>query len=179
MRARTLFARLGGIPRLHDRAFLARQFDDFYHYLPVLLNSNDKMTMAASVEARVPFLESELIDFGLHLAPEFKYRHGKTKRVVKESARGLLPPGIIDAPKLGFTLPEGMMRGYEGLLRGGMVPELFKWGQRESERLHEVVRLHWGQLGRRLLTLELWAQLHLNGRTPEEMAERLRAVRRI
>jgi len=175
-RARDLFARLERIPRLDQRGFLAKQFDDFYHHLRVLLSSNDKMTMAASVEARVPFLENEIIDFGLHLAPGSRYGRGRTKRVVKALAEEHLPREIVHARKVGFAVPDQMMRGYEGLLRGGLVEQLFKWGARERDRMDEVMRRHF-MLGRRMVALELWAQLHLEGKTPEQMADRLRAAR--
>ena len=175
-RARALFAQLERIPRSDERAFLAREFDDFYHHLRVLLAANDKMTMAASIEARVPFIENALIDFGLHLAPASKYGNGQSKRVVKAAAEGLLPPNIIHAPKVGFAVPDALMMGYEPLLRGGIVPELFKWGERETERIHEVMRAN-AMLGRKMVAMELWAQLYLNGKTPEELTERLRAVR--
>ncbi len=176
-RARSLFARLEAIPRIDERAFLAREFDDFYHHLRVLLTANDKMTMAASIEARVPFLETELIDYGLHLAPASKYGNRQGKRVVKAAAEGLLPHSIIHASKVGFAVPDAFIAGYEPLLRGGIVPELFKWGGREIERMHAVMRAT-PMLGRKMVGIELWAQLYLLGKTPEEMTERLRAVPR-
>lgn len=176
-RARDLFARLERIPRIDERAFLAREFDDFYHHLRVLLAANDKMTMAASIEARVPFLENTLIDFGLHLAPASKYGHRQGKRVVKAAAEGLLPRNIIHAKKIGFAVPGAFLTGYEPLLHGGIVPELFKWRQREVERMHQVMRAN-PMLGRQMVSMELWAQLYLNGKTPAELTERLRAVRR-
>ncbi|MGH7523172.1 MAG: asparagine synthase (glutamine-hydrolyzing) [Gemmatimonadales bacterium] len=175
-RARSLFARLQAIPRLDERALLAREFDDFYHHLRVLLNANDKMTMAASIEARVPFIENEIIDFGLHLSPGAKYDRRQRKRIVKSAAAGLLPDAIIHAPKVGFAIPDRFMTGYEGLLHGGMVPELFKWHPRETARMHEVMRRH-PMVGRKVVGMELWAQLYFNGATPGSLAERLRAVR--
>jgi asparagine synthase (glutamine-hydrolysing) len=175
-RARSLFAKLERIPRIGERAFLSRQFDDFYHQLRVLLSSNDKMTMAASIEARVPFIENALIDFGLHLAPASKYGNGQSKRVVKAAAEGLLPRNIIHGEKVGFAVPRGFMAGYEGLLDGGIMPELFKWSKLEVERMHRVMRAT-PMLGRQMVSLELWAQLYLNGRTPEELTERLKTVR--
>lgn len=175
-RARSLFRRLAAIPRIDERAFLAREFDDVYHHLRVLLNANDKMTMAASVEARVPFLETGIIDFGLHLAPSAKYHRRQVKRVVKAVATGLLPENIVHAKKIGFPMPNRFMTGYEGLLRGGIVPELFKWRARETERLHEVMRSK-PLLGRKMVGMELWAQLYFNGATPDELGERLRAAR--
>jgi asparagine synthase (glutamine-hydrolysing) len=175
-RARSLFAQLERIPRIDERAFLAREFDDFYHHLRVLLRANDKMAMAASIEARVPFIENALIDFGLHLAPASKYGNRQSKRVVKAAAEGLLPRNIIHAQKVGFAVPDAFMAGYEPLLLGGIVPELFKWGEHEVARMHQVMRAD-PMLGRHMVSVELWAQLYLNGRTPEELTERLKAVR--
>jgi asparagine synthase (glutamine-hydrolysing) len=177
-RARSLFARLAPIDRIGERALLARSFYDFYLHLRTLLLANDKMSMAASVEARVPFLASEMIDFGLHLAPASKYGRGQTKRVVKAAARGILPEETVFARKVGFDFPDSFMRGYQDLLKGGLLADLFKWGERETIRMNEVMRRNWGLLARRVLSMELWAQLYLNGRTPEQMAERLRAIRR-
>jgi asparagine synthase (glutamine-hydrolysing) len=175
--ARSLFARLAPIRRQDERAFLARTFYDFHCHLQVLLTAHDTMTMAASIEARVPFLETAMIDFALHLAPAAKLGRGRSKRVVKAAARGLLPESIVHARKVGFAVPQGLMRGYWGFLRGGILPELLKWGARETERLHEVIRTQWGLFGQCVVSMELWAQLHLNRQSPQQMADRLRAVR--
>lgn len=175
-RARELFEKLRPIRDPSERAFLARGFDDLYHHLRVLLGANDAMSMATSVEMRVPFLENDLIDFGLHLAPRSKLQQRQGKRVVKAAAEGLLPSDIIHAEKIGFSWPQRFTTGYGGLLDGGIVPELFKWATPEMARMHDVMSTH--QLtGQKLVSLELWAQLNFNGKTPEQMEERLRAVR--
>ena len=175
-RARSLFAQLERIPRIDERAFLAREFDDFYHHLRILLTANDKMTMGASVEARVPFLENTLIDTGLHLAPASKYGNRQSKRVVKAAATGLLPDNIVHARKVGFFAPAQFRRGFEALLKGGIVADLFKWGANEMESIHAAMRAH-ASTGSQMVSIELWAQLYLNGKTPEQLTERLRAVR--
>lgn len=177
-RARSLFARLERIPRLHERALLARGFDDLYHHLRVLLCANDKMTMAASIEARVPFLGNAMIDFGLHLAPSSKFGRGRGKRVVKAAAEGLLPPSIVHAPKVGFAIPGAFLDGYESLLRGGIVAQLFKWDSGTIGPLGELMRER-PSLGRRVVSLELWARIHLAGTSPEDAAEMLRGSRRV
>ena len=140
------------------------------------MNRRRQQPVAASVEARVPFLETDLIDFGLHLAPAAKYHRRQVKRVVKAAAAGLLPENIIHAKKIGFPMPSRFMTGYAGLLDGGIVPDLFKWRARETDRLHEVMRAN-PVLGRQVVGMELWAQLYFNGATPDELGERLRAVR--
>jgi asparagine synthase (glutamine-hydrolysing) len=175
-RARSLFARFDRISDLGERAMLARQFDDIYHHLRVVLASNDRMTMAASIEARVPFLETDLIDFGLHLAPRAKYGRRQPKRVVKALAETLLPKDIVHARKVGFAVPGRFLDGYEEIVRDGFVPEWFKWGARETPRMFELMRAE-PLLGRKVIGVELWAQMYFNGRSPAEMAERLRGAR--
>jgi len=56
---------------------------------------------------RCPFLDIEVVDFSRRLPMDFKLRKGKTKYLLKEAARGLLPSSIIDRPKKGFGAPVG------------------------------------------------------------------------
>jgi asparagine synthase (glutamine-hydrolysing) len=177
-KARALFEMLRPIPSAWERGFAARALDDFYHHLRVLLASNDKMTMATSVEMRVPFLESALIDFGLHLAPRSKVHRGSRKRVVKAVADDLLPAEIVHARKIGFGMPQRFTRGYTRLLDGGIVPELFKWDRAGMARMHEIMREH-HMIGQKVVSMELWAQQHFGGRSAAQMEERLRGVREI
>src|SRR5438552_18283449 len=72
----------------------------------LLLMRVDKMTMATSVEARVPFLDHELVEFALALPPELKVRDGVGKYLLKRAvSRSLLPDGIVYRPKQGFGAP--------------------------------------------------------------------------
>jgi asparagine synthase (glutamine-hydrolysing) len=175
-RARTLFERFAAVPRLGDRAFLARACDDLYHHLRVLLQTNDKVMMAASIEARVPFLENAVLDLGLHLPPDAKRGGGQSKRTLKAAAAGLLPPDIIHARKIGFAIPNRFQAGYTPILPGGIVADLFKWGAREqAHREGQLVARPF--VGEKLVRLELWAQTHLNGASPESLAERMHALR--
>lgn len=79
---------------------------ELMHRLPeLLLTRVDKMTMISSVEARVPFLDHELVEYALTIPAHFKYRRGTTKYILKQVARGILPDQIIDRPKMGFAAP--------------------------------------------------------------------------
>ncbi len=69
------------------------------------LNYTDKMGMAVGVEARVPFLDSELVDFSLTIPPELKMKNGETKYILKKVAERYLPKEIIYRPKTGFGAP--------------------------------------------------------------------------
>ena len=86
------------------RPFLDRiTYLELKHRLPeLLLMRVDKMTMATSVEARVPYLDHELVEFAMAVPPSMKYRRGRTKHILKEAARGIVPDDIIDRPKTGF-----------------------------------------------------------------------------
>jgi len=64
----------------------------------------DNMTMAWGLEARVPFLDHELVELAAACPPELKLAHGG-KGVLKEAARGVVPDGIIDRPKGYFPVP--------------------------------------------------------------------------
>jgi asparagine synthase (glutamine-hydrolysing) len=71
----------------------------------LLLMRVDKMTMATSVEARVPFLDRELVEFALALPPEMKVRDGTGKWLLKRAVSELLPSDIVYRPKQGFGAP--------------------------------------------------------------------------
>jgi len=72
----------------------------------LLLMRVDKMTMATSVEARVPFLDHDLVEFAMALPPEMKVRGGVGKYLLKRAvSRSLLPEHIVYRPKQGFGAP--------------------------------------------------------------------------
>jgi asparagine synthase (glutamine-hydrolysing) len=72
----------------------------------LLLMRVDKMTMATSVESRVPFLDHELVEFALALPPEMKVRDGVGKYLLKKAVAGsILPEHIVYRPKQGFGAP--------------------------------------------------------------------------
>lgn len=70
----------------------------------VLLRDTDQMSMAHALEVRVPFLDHELVELVLGLPDAIKYPHSP-KQLLVESLGNLLPPEIVNRPKMGFTLP--------------------------------------------------------------------------
>jgi asparagine synthase (glutamine-hydrolysing) len=69
------------------------------------LNYTDKMGMAVGVEARVPFLDTELVDFSLTIPHALKMKNGEAKYILKKVAERYLPKEIIYRPKTGFGAP--------------------------------------------------------------------------
>ncbi|HYG81186.1 MAG TPA: asparagine synthase (glutamine-hydrolyzing), partial [Pyrinomonadaceae bacterium] len=75
-------------------------------YLPGdILTKVDRMTMAASLEARAPLLDHKLIEFVTRIPARLKMRGGETKRVLKRAVEDFVPPEILERPKQGFGVP--------------------------------------------------------------------------
>jgi len=115
-RDRLLFPTLGDDPYAHVPALLDRdllrenpleailRFDQAT-YLEELLAKQDHMSMAASLESRVPFLDETLVAWASTLDPSAKLRGRVGKSVVRSAAARRLPESIVRAKKRGFTLP--------------------------------------------------------------------------
>jgi asparagine synthase (glutamine-hydrolysing) len=80
-------------------------YADMKTYLVELLMKQDQMSMAASIESRVPFLDHKLVEFAATLPDSWKLSGLTTKRVLRHSMRGLLPKAILNRPKMGFPVP--------------------------------------------------------------------------
>ena len=74
-------------------------------YLVSILNRQDKMSMAASIEARVPFLDYRIVEFANGLRWRYKTSRSNTKEIVKRIALRYLPDEIVNRRKSGFGVP--------------------------------------------------------------------------
>lgn len=113
-----LRARLAGIDpyaahhaaleRTNARSLLNRLlYADSKTYLHELLMKQDQMSMAASIESRVPFLDHPLVEFAAALPLRMKLRGVTTKYILREAMRSLLPAEILSRRKMGFPVPVG------------------------------------------------------------------------
>jgi asparagine synthase (glutamine-hydrolysing) len=75
-------------------------------FLHGLLVVEDKLSMAHSLEARVPFLDNELVDFALRIPGTIKNGSSEGKRLLRDAARGLLPDALVEKRKQGFSPPD-------------------------------------------------------------------------
>lgn len=100
-RFRPLFAASGDADPLH-----AALYADFKVFLHGLLLVDDKLSMAHSLEARVPFLDNDLVDLVRRIPARHKLNAGRSKIVLKEALHGLLPDHILERRKQGFTPPD-------------------------------------------------------------------------
>ncbi|KKQ49043.1 MAG: asparagine synthase [candidate division TM6 bacterium GW2011_GWF2_38_10] len=95
----------------------------------LLLMRADKMSMAASIEAREPFLDHKLVEFMFHVPAKLRYKHGTTKYLLKQVCHGLLPREIIYRRKVGFGAPTSAW--FE---RGSFFPAYFNGVQQAHEQ---------------------------------------------
>src|SRR6185369_3826958 len=87
-----------------------------------LLERADRMTMAASIEARVPFLDHELAAFVSSLPDRFRIRGRCTKWILRAAAAHLLPERILKRPKVGFRVP--VNKWFRGPMRDFLMSHL-------------------------------------------------------
>ena len=80
-------------------------YTDIKTYLVELLMKQDQMSMSASIESRVPFLDHELVEFAARLPERMKLSGFRTKRVLRAAMHGLVPASIVTRPKMGFPVP--------------------------------------------------------------------------
>ncbi|WP_204498312.1 asparagine synthase (glutamine-hydrolyzing) [Aquibacillus albus] len=106
------------------------QYVDIHTWLrgDILLKA-DKMTMAHSLELRVPFLDKDVFQVASEIPVRFKIANGTTKSILREAARGIVPDHVLDRKKLGFPVP----------IRFWLKNELYDWAKtliKESETDH-------------------------------------------
>ncbi|MBV8308100.1 MAG: asparagine synthetase B, partial [Gammaproteobacteria bacterium] len=180
-----LRARLRGIdPYAAYHAALARVpgkplvsqllYADVKTYLHELLMKQDQMSMAASIESRVPFLDHPLTEWVAALPQAMKLRGTTTKWILRQAMQGRLPAPILTRRKMGFPVPVGAW------LRGAWRPLLGEYvtGGRARERglfdagtVERIVAEHLQGINHAerlwaLLTFEIWARVFLDGETP-------------
>ena len=79
-----------------------------------LLLKADRMSMATSIELRVPFLDHRLAEFAATVPPHLKLKGKETKYILKKALSDVLPPEILYRKKMGFPAPIGIMFRNEG-----------------------------------------------------------------
>ena len=168
----------GAYERADSDATLNRMlYADVKTYLHELLMKQDQMSMAASVESRVPFLDHKLVEFTARLPLSLKLRRGwTTKYVLRRVMKGVLPEAILTRKKMGFPVPVGAwfrgpyrqvvdeyVLGERASARGLFEPEFVRrivarhqQGENHSERL-------WA-----LVNFEMWMRRFIDGETPAE-----------
>ncbi len=165
-------------PREHqlDRIFLA---DIGTQLTDDLLLLSDKMSMAHSLEARVPLLDERLVDLAATVPASLRVRGRHTRYLLKRAMRGVIPDVTLDRRKRGFGPPMGgwLKRELEPVVGKLLAPAVVE--RRGLLRAAAVTRLvdehranradHTDQLFG-LITLELWCRLFMDRQQPDDLA---------
>ncbi len=145
---------------------------DLRHYLPLdILTKVDRMSMAHSLEARVPLLDHPFVEFAARIPAEMKFKDGKTKHIFVRAMRGLLPDEVLDRPKQGFAVPLGSwLRGrLDSVIHETLLSDRCRRrGLLNPRAVAALVDLH--RAGRpldmhlwTLISLELWCRTFMDG----------------
>lgn len=137
-------------------------------YLEELLIKQDKMSMAASVESRVPFLDQGIVAWAASLPAHQKLRRGRGKHIVREAARGRVPDGVLRGPKRGFSVPVASW------LRGRGRPWLEEYVPRADEEpldrsyVQRLIREHQAGIDHTqrlwlILSFQVWRRMMTSG----------------
>jgi asparagine synthase (glutamine-hydrolysing) len=176
----------GNLPHLEKMLQTAQVSDerdrfmyaDLCAYLPEdVLFKVDRMSMANSIEVRVPLLDHLFLEWVLQLPIEMRFRRGHGKYLLRKLAERYLPPVILKPRKQGFTVPMGHW------LRGELLDPVIRLFNSESFRKRNIVRpqsakellnMHCNKrhnLGHRiwsLVILEVWARVWLDSHDAED-----------
>jgi asparagine synthase (glutamine-hydrolysing) len=154
---------------------------DLQTYLVELLMKQDQMSMAASIESRVPFLDHELVEHGVAMPDRFKVRGWTAKAVLREALKDRIPRPILKRKKMGFPVPFGRWarERFATSIRSTVLgPRAVARGLFEPSELQRLVNEH--ETGVRdhadrlwcLVNLELWQRIFLDGEEPAEIPAR-------
>jgi asparagine synthase (glutamine-hydrolysing) len=155
-------------------------YTDIKTYLVELLMKQDNMSMAASIESRVPFLDHVLVEFATRIPREVQIQGLAGKRILKKAVEDLLPHSILYRPKLGFPTPwSGWLAGprLESIRQMLLEPRSLDRGYFRREAVEQLFNEHrdkhrdnydriW-----RLLNLELWHRVCLEGEAHDEVSD--------
>jgi len=169
---RAAFDRVGDADFLHQMLYL----DTKIFMASLNLTYNDKMSMASSVEVRVPFLDRELAEFvAWNVPPEMKLKgflRPTTKYIFRKVMHDILPGEVLQQPKAGFAAPVDYWLAHD---LKEMVDDLLSPAQLRRRGLfqpaavqryideHRGGRHDWSMQLWQFLTLELWMQTFLDG----------------
>jgi asparagine synthase (glutamine-hydrolysing) len=150
-----------------------------------LLMLTDKMSMATSLECRVPLLDHELVELAARMPEDVKIRGGRLKHAMKEAVSDLLPRDILERKKRGFGTPMGAwLKGELAPLVQGLLSDAVVKGRglfhfpavQELIASHQANRIDGTDRLLTLLNLEIWSRLYLDGRVPDDVTNELKAM---
>ena len=155
-------------------------YTDIKTYLVELLMKQDNMSMAASIESRVPFLDHVLVEFATRIPREVQIQGLAGKRILKKAVEDLLPHSILYRQKMGFPTPwSGWLAGarLEAIRAMLLEPRSLDRGYFRREAVEKLFNDHRAQHRDnadriwRLLNLEWWQRVCIEGEVHDEAGD--------
>ena len=159
-----------------DRSPAAEPYGKVLHwdvqtYLTGLFQQDDRMSMANSLESRVPLADPRLVRFAFRTPQELKLRGGASKWILRQAVADAIPPVVLNRRKVGFDTPaERWMRGpHAGFVRETLLSSAAQsrgfWDGAAVERaLENTGHPYWFDIVWKLLAIEVWASVFLDGK---------------
>ena len=151
---------------------------DVQTYLPGLLHQDDRMSMANSLESRVPLADPRLLQFAFHTPFDMKIRDGASKWILRRAVADVLPQAVLNRRKVGFDTPaERWMRNqHAGFVRDLLLSARARtrgfWNPRTIEGILDRPQMpHWFDVVWKLVSIEAWATTFLDRNTPAGVPE--------
>lgn len=150
-----------------------------------LLLLTDKMSMAVSLECRVPLLDRGLVELAAAVPESVKVKGGRLKHLMKQALRDVLPADILDRKKRGFGTPMGawLRQGLAPVLRGLLSESVLgRRGLFDAPGVslliddHAASRIDGTDALLALMNLEIWSRIYLDRRTPEDVTLELQSL---
>ena len=165
---RQCFERVAG--RGSAREVQASLVSDLRDYISGILHRQDRASMQASIESRVPFLDHTLAHVAVNLPLRDKVRWFDYKPLLKDLAARFLPRDVVFREKVGFGTPadDYARRIDTRMFEGGFVEEVFGLRGRE---LSSLVDQDFPTFGHQLLGLELWGRMFVLGQCRYQLRE--------
>ena len=147
-------------------------YTDINTYLVELLMKQDQMSMAASIESRVPFLDHELVEFTARIPAQYSIQGMSGKHILKEAVEDLLPRSTVYRKKMGFPTPwETWLAGppLDDIERLLLEPRSVERGLFQADALKRLIAEHRAKTRDhatriwRLLNLEIWLRVAMDG----------------
>ena len=149
-----------------------------------LLMLTDKMSMAVSLECRVPLLDRALVELAASIPESLKVKRGRLKHLMKDALADCLPAEILDRKKRGFGTPMGawLKRDLAPVLKRLLDPTVLRqrglFDASVVARLvadHESARIDGTDALLALMNLEIWSRLYLDRRDPDDVTAELKS----
>ncbi len=150
---------------------------DLQTYLTGLFQQDDRMSMANSLESRVPFADPRLVRFAFHTGFDFKFREGASKWILRESVSDVVPAEVLNRRKVGFDTPaEAWMKGRHAsfvrdLLTSSSARQRGLWNARGLTQILDCTEHPlWFDVIWKALCIESWATIVLDQQVPPGVA---------